>query len=75
MKAYKTVRIGDPLSSGTLCGPLHTAGSAELYEKTINEIKKDPSAKILCGGNRLNQKGYYVEPTIVEISSESKIIQ
>lgn len=35
VKAYGTVKIGDPLDENTLCGPLHSQLSIDLYNNTI----------------------------------------
>jgi len=37
VKAYKQVRIGDPLAEGTLMGPMVDAGAVEDYEHAIQE--------------------------------------
>lgn len=41
-KAYSQIinRIGDPLDSKTLLGPLHSAESVAKFEQTISEAKK-----------------------------------
>ena len=75
VKAYGTVKIGEALDESTLCGPLHSEFSLKLYDSTIEKIKQDPNAKILCGGKRVDRKGFFVEPTIVEVSNDSPIIQ
>lgn len=75
VKAYGTVNVGDPLDKNTLCGPLSSTLSIKLYESTIEKIKNDKDAKILCGGKRLERKGYFVEPTIVQVPKDSPLIQ
>lgn len=71
--AYKSVRIGSPLDSTTLCGPLFNKAALELYEKTIQEAKSE-GGKVLFGGNVLkNQPGNFVEPTIVSINAGASI--
>jgi aldehyde dehydrogenase family 7 protein A1 len=72
--AYKSVRIGDPLDSTTLMGPLHTAGAIKEYEDGLAEIQKQ-GGKILVGGKRIERAGNFVEPTIVEISPEADIVK
>lgn len=74
-KAYGTVNIGEALDEKTLCGPLHSEFSLKLYENTIEKIKAEKGAKILCGGKRVDRKGFFVEPTIVEIESNSPLLQ
>ena len=74
-KAYKQVRIGDPLVEGTLMGPLVDAGAVEVYEQAIREISK-AGGKILAGGKALKERdGYFVEPTIVLGENHWDIIQ
>lgn len=74
-KAYKQVRIGDPLEDETLMGPLVDAGAVEVYEQAIREIK-EVGGKILAGGKALKDRaGYYVEPTIVLGENHWDIIQ
>ena len=75
IKAYSTVKIGNPLDESTLCGPLHSQLSIQLYENTIEKVKNDPNAKILCGGKRREGKGYFVEPTIIAVDNKSPLIQ
>lgn len=74
VKAYSTVNIGSPLNPETLCGPLHSPLSMQVYETTLAKIKEE-GAKILCGGKKKGDKGFFVEPTIVEVDKNSKIIQ
>jgi len=72
--AYKQVPVGDPLSPTTLCGPVHTKSSVELYEKAIKDVKAQ-GGKILIGGNVLKREGYFVEPTITSIAHDKPIVQ
>lgn len=51
IKGYKQIleRVGDPMDSKTLLGPLHTKASVKEYCQTIEEIKK-AGGKIEIGG-------------------------
>lgn len=40
VKAYKSVKIGDPLEANTLMGPLHTKNAVKDYIQGLEEIKK-----------------------------------
>ena len=64
VKAYSSVKIGDPLDASTLCGPLNNAASLEIYNSTLERVQRE-GGKVLYGGKRLNRAGYFVEPTIV----------
>lgn len=75
VKAYKQVRIGDPLAEGTLMGPLVNAAAIEDYETAIAEVKK-VGGKIVTGGKAITDKpGFFVEPTIVIGDNKWDIIQ
>jgi len=66
VKAYSQIvsRIGDPLESNTLIGPLHTKVGVENYMNTIEEAKK-LGGKIEFGGKIIQREGNFVEPTII----------
>ncbi|PQQ04687.1 aldehyde dehydrogenase family 7 member A1 [Prunus yedoensis var. nudiflora] len=71
---YKQVKIGDPLEKGTLVGPVHTQASRENFEKGISTIKSQ-GGKILTGGSVMESDGNFVQPTIVEISSDASVVK
>jgi len=74
VNAYKQVKIGDPLKSDTLMGPMVDASAVEVYKNAINKIR-EIGGEILYGGNVLERDGFYVEPTIVKTQNEWKIVQ
>lgn len=74
VNAYKKVTIGDPLDPKNLMGPLIDAAAVKNFENTIAEIKQ-AGGKILFGGNALQQKGYFVEPTVVEAKNHWEVVQ
>ena len=65
VSAYRGVKIGHPLESGTLCGPLIDEAAVEMYLAAIAQIRED-GGKVLVGGKRVRRAGFYVEPTIVK---------
>ncbi|MFV1982394.1 MAG: aldehyde dehydrogenase family protein [Thiohalomonadales bacterium] len=71
--AYQQIIIGDPLEPDTLMGPLINTQAREKFIETISNIKND-NGEILYGGNTISRKGFYVEPTIVEISHDSSSV-
>lgn len=75
LKAYSGVRIGDPLTAGTLCGPLHNPAAVKMYTDGIARAVSQ-GGKVLCGGKVLSDRpGNFVEPTIIEISPEAPIVK
>ncbi|KAJ2805992.1 Alpha-aminoadipic semialdehyde dehydrogenase [Coemansia guatemalensis] len=73
-KAYGQIKIGNPLESGILCGPLHTKSAVDAFEQGIADVKKQ-GGKILYGGNALrNLPGNFVQPTITSISHDAPVV-
>ncbi|TDL19465.1 NAD-aldehyde dehydrogenase [Rickenella mellea] len=64
---YASVQPGDPLTSGTLLGPLHNRTALDIYADAISKLRH-ADADILSGGRRYEHapfdKGNFVEPTI-----------
>lgn len=58
-----TIKVGDAFEEGVFNGPL--INQAQL-DKTLGYIEKgkQEGARLLIGGNRINRKGYFVEPTV-----------
>jgi len=57
-------RVGHPLDTTTLYGPLHNQQAVDNYKNTINEAIKQ-GGNIECGGKVINRPGFYVEPTMI----------
>ena len=72
--AYKQVRIGDPLKSDTLMGPLIDKGAINDFENALVKVKNE-GGEILFGGNPIDGKGCFVEPTIVKAENHYQIVQ
>ncbi len=69
VKAYRSVKMGDPLDDGTLLGPLISRRAVEAYEAAI-EMAKQQGGEVLCGGAAKDGDGFFVEPTIVRAPSQ-----
>jgi aldehyde dehydrogenase (NAD+) len=64
VRAYGSVRIGDPLDDATLMGPLISAQAVERFKVGLREIRAQ-GGEVLCGGDVLARPGNFVEPTVV----------
>lgn len=62
LREVKKMVMGDPSKDTTDLGPLVSAAHRDRVERFIREGKK--KARLVCGGNRLGAKGFFVEPTI-----------
>ncbi len=76
IKAYKSIKIGDPLEDGTLMGPLVNRAAVEDMMRALDEVKKE-GGRIVYGGTRLEDypSDLYVTPCIVEAKNEWPIVQ
>jgi len=72
-KAYQQIKIGDPLESGVLCGPLHTPTAVQHYKDAIAQAVQE-GGHIVTGGKVIDRPGNFVEPTIILSKHNSKIV-
>ena len=73
-EAYGQVSIGDPLEQGTLMGPVISETAIEQMMSAI-EMARSQGGEVVTGGNRIDRKGYFVEPTIVRVPKEASITE
>ncbi len=72
--AYQQVRIGSPLSSATLMGPLVNEAAVEKMQAALTEASA-AGGRVLCGGGRRPDLGpHFVEPAIVRMPAQSSIV-
>ena len=65
LKKFEAVKVGDPFSGEVDMGPLVEQRALESVEaKVANAIKQ--GAKVLCGGHRVGEKGYFYAATLLD---------
>ena len=78
LKAYRSLKIGNPLDQENHVGPLIDRAAVETFSAALMTVKKE-GGKIIHGGKALSGKGYesgcYVEPAIVEAKNSFSIVQ
>jgi aldehyde dehydrogenase (NAD+) len=79
LKAYEQVRIGNPASDTTLCGPLISPGAVDEMLAALESLKS-AGGKVLCGGGRAQVSGAegggnFVLPTIARAENHWSIVQ
>lgn len=59
----KRIKVGDPLAEDTRMGAIV---SSEQFDKVRGYIKigEEEGARLVAGGNRVGQKGYFIAPTV-----------
>ncbi|APS38039.1 L-piperidine-6-carboxylate dehydrogenase [Salegentibacter sp. T436] len=78
VKAYKQLRIGNPLDENNHVGPLIDKDAVKNYQSALDKVVEE-GGTILFEGGVLEGEGYesgcYVKPAIAEAKNEFKIVQ
>ncbi len=78
IKAYKSLKIGDPLDEKNHVGPLIDKSAVKLFISALERVKEE-GGKVTFGGEVLSGKGYesgcYIVPALVEAENHYKIVQ
>ncbi len=78
VKAYKQIKIGNPLNPKNHVGPVIDKAAVEMYEGALNAIKEQ-GGNIVVKGGVLKGKGYesgcYVKPCVAEVENHYSIVQ
>ncbi len=78
INAYKQVKIGNPLDSTTLMGPMIDRMAVTMMMNAIERAKKE-GGEVIYGGRQLEGPEYpggcYVEPTIIKAHPDMEIVQ
>ncbi|MBB3951822.1 L-piperidine-6-carboxylate dehydrogenase [Aureimonas jatrophae] len=76
--AYGSVAIGNPLTEGTLVGPLIDEAAFEAMDRAL-EAAKAAGGRVLAGGERVAvegcENGVYVRPALVEMPEPSGLVR
>jgi acyl-CoA reductase-like NAD-dependent aldehyde dehydrogenase len=65
--------VGDGLEQGTQMGPLQNKAQFEKVKSYLEDAKRN--GKIVAGGEVLNRKGYFIQPTIVrDIPDDARLV-
>ncbi len=77
-KAYKQIKIGNPLDQANHMGPLIDTDAVKMYEEALVEVVEE-GGRVLVEGGKLEgsqyQSGCYVKPAIIEVSNSFKTVQ
>ena len=78
VKAYKQIRIGNPLDENNHVGPLIDKDAVKNYQAALDKVVEE-GGNILVEGGVLEGEGYesgcYVKPAIAEAKNEYAIVQ
>ncbi len=78
VKAYKQLRIGNPLDENNHVGPLIDTDAVKMYEHALTKVVEEGGTIVVEGGV-LSGEGYesgcYVKPAIAEAKNTFEIVQ
>jgi succinate-semialdehyde dehydrogenase / glutarate-semialdehyde dehydrogenase len=70
----KALKLGDGLEKGVTMGPLANARRIDAMDSFVNDAK-DHGGKIVTGGQRRGNQGYFYEPTVItDVPDDAKIM-
>ena len=73
LKKAKSQKVGDPFDPDTTQGPQVSQEQCDRIMGYIEAGKKE-GAKLLTGGKRVGERGYFIEPTVFDgVNDEMKI--
>jgi acyl-CoA reductase-like NAD-dependent aldehyde dehydrogenase len=71
----RTWPVGDPLDAATKVGPLSSQAQLDTVSGYL-ELAKREDARFIAGGSRLDNGGYFVEPTVLaDLPSASRVVR
>ncbi len=74
VRAYKQVRLGDPLDARTLVGPLASGIAVERMLAAIAQAKRD-GGRVIAGGKARPDLGpNCVEPTLIAMPAQTSVV-
>jgi succinate-semialdehyde dehydrogenase / glutarate-semialdehyde dehydrogenase len=70
----KAIKVGDGMEKGMAMGPMANSRRIDTMESFVNDAK-DRGGKIVTGGSRRGNQGYFFEPTVItDVPDDSKIM-
>jgi succinate-semialdehyde dehydrogenase/glutarate-semialdehyde dehydrogenase len=63
-EAMRALKVGDPMDRATAVGPM---ARLDLLENLDDQVRRSVAAgaRLVCGGKRIDRKGYFYEPTVL----------
>ncbi len=72
VNGIRALKIGDPFDPNNYIGPLARKDLRDSIEKQLSDAVSK-GGKILIGGKKVKAKGYFFEPTAIQVSKNSPL--
>ncbi|WP_374408750.1 NAD-dependent succinate-semialdehyde dehydrogenase [Pelagerythrobacter sp.] len=70
----KAIKVGDGMEDGTQMGPMANSRGLDSMEKLLGNAQ-EKGAKLLAGGSRIGNRGFFHEPTVLsEVPLDAEIM-
>ncbi|WP_420568190.1 betaine-aldehyde dehydrogenase [Thalassovita sp.] len=66
-------KIGDPMDEDVSFGPMVSEGQLAIVERYVAKGQEE-GARLVCGGKRLDNKGFFIEPTVFADVRDNMVI-
>ncbi|KAJ2905377.1 1-pyrroline-5-carboxylate dehydrogenase [Zalerion maritima] len=70
----EALKVGDPTKPDTFIGPVIHRGSFNKLKGVIDSAKSDSGVELLAGGKYDDSKGYFIHPTVYQVSDPTHSI-
>ena len=74
VNAYSQVRIGNPLASETLMGPLINESASEAFAAAVAQAQRE-GGELLHGGETIAGPGHFVQPTLISMPAQTEVVR
>ncbi|MEU1985340.1 aldehyde dehydrogenase family protein [Nocardia sp. NPDC019395] len=79
VRAYRQLRVGNPLEDGVQVGPLHGPEAWDRMNDALDRARRD-GGQVLCGGEEVTVEGAgpaarYATPAIVRMPAQTEIVR
>jgi aldehyde dehydrogenase (NAD+) len=74
VRAYRTLRVGDPWEDDVLVGPLISERAVAAMTTALEAAKRE-GGEVVCGGRRIDRPGFFVEPAVVRARPDMPVVR
>lgn len=74
-KLAKNMRVGEGFEPDVQMGPIQNKMQFDKVIDVLEDAKRQPGARVVAGGHKLNRPGYFIEPTIIaDLKDDTRLV-